>query len=263
MDHGWSPAVVTFYRGGFGLLCLLTGWLYRPSHHVRSSDRFQLAWAALAGLGVAGNLTFYSIAIDRTSVAVAATLMYTAPVYVFLVAWLSGSERATWGKGVAIILVMIGIVLLTDVLGGGGQAVTPLGLAAGLASALSYAVFIVAFQRAAARGSVLSSLTLAFVVFTIVLALVMDHGEALEALGSDDLGGFLLLGILGVGLSFAVYLPGLRRTPATVASIVAMVEPVTASLFGLVVLGESLNLGQAAGLVLIVATVTVLSARRT
>jgi len=262
MDHDWSPAVVTFYRGAVGLVCLLIGWLPHTVRHVRHINRRLLAWAVLAGLGVAGNLTFYAIAIDRTSVAIAATLMYTAPVHVFAVACLTGNERPTLGKGLAIALVMIGIVLLTDVLGGGGQAVTLVGVAAGLASALSYALFIFAFQRSAAHGAMTSTLIIAFAVFSIVLGLIMNRGEAVQALYSSDLQLFLLLGLLGAGLSFAVYLPGLRRTPATIASIVAMIEPVTAALFGLLVLGESLDLGQAAGLALIVITVTVLSARR-
>ncbi|MDX1444461.1 MAG: EamA/RhaT family transporter, partial [Gammaproteobacteria bacterium] len=46
-----------------------------------------------------------------------------------------------------------------------------------------------------------------------------------------------------------------------VASIVAMVEPVTASLFGVVVLGESLGNLQLVGMLLILATATALSLR--
>ncbi|WP_343218281.1 EamA family transporter [Halomonas sp. McH1-25] len=45
----------------------------------------------------------------------------------------------------------------------------------------------------------------------------------------------------------------------TTASIVAMVEPVTAALFGLFVLGEALDLPQVAGMALILGAVTGLS----
>lgn len=56
-----------------------------------------------------------------------------------------------------------------------------------------------------------------------------------------------------------LYIVGLKHTAPAVASIVAMVEPVTASLFGVVVLDESLVGSQIVGMALILVTVTALS----
>ncbi len=70
---------------------------------------------------------------------------------------------------------------------------------------------------------------------------------------------FVALGVLGAGLSFVIYIIGLNYTAPAVASIVAMVEPVTASLFGVVVLNESLFGSQILGMGLILFTVTALS----
>ncbi|WP_278413648.1 EamA family transporter [Stutzerimonas kunmingensis] len=69
---------------------------------------------------------------------------------------------------------------------------------------------------------------------------------------------FIVLGVVGAGLSFILYIVGLRHTAPAVASIVAMVEPVTASLFGVVVLDESLVALQVLGMGLILLTVTAL-----
>ena len=71
---------------------------------------------------------------------------------------------------------------------------------------------------------------------------------------------FLILGVFGAGLSFILYIVGLTHTAPAVASIVAMVEPVTASLFGVVVLNESLVGVQIVGMGLILVTVSALSA---
>ena len=65
--------------------------------------------------------------------------------------------------------------------------------------------------------------------------------------------------MLGAGLSFVIYVIGLRDVPPAVASIVAMVEPVTASLFGVVILQESLAAPQGVGMALILVAVTALS----
>ena len=70
---------------------------------------------------------------------------------------------------------------------------------------------------------------------------------------------FVVLGVLGAGLSFIFYIVGLNHTAPAVASIVAMVEPVTASLFGVVILNESLAALQIFGMGLILVTVTALS----
>jgi drug/metabolite transporter, DME family len=70
---------------------------------------------------------------------------------------------------------------------------------------------------------------------------------------------FVVLGVLGAGLSFILYIVGLKHTAPAVASIVAMVEPVTASLFGVVFLNESLAALQVLGMGLILVTVTGLS----
>jgi drug/metabolite transporter, DME family len=63
----------------------------------------------------------------------------------------------------------------------------------------------------------------------------------------------------GSGLSFIFYIVGLNHTAPAVASVLAMVEPVTASLFGVAVLDESLAGLQIIGMALILVTVSALS----
>jgi len=70
---------------------------------------------------------------------------------------------------------------------------------------------------------------------------------------------FISLGVLGGGLSFGLYILGLNYTAPAVASIMAMVEPVTASLLGVAVLQERLAVSQLVGMGLILVTVTALS----
>ena len=77
--------------------------------------------------------------------------------------------------------------------------------------------------------------------------------------GSSSWALFLLLGVLGAGVSFTLYVIGLNHTAPAVASVVAMVEPVSATLFGVAVLNESLDGLQIAGMGLILITVTVLT----
>jgi drug/metabolite transporter, DME family len=256
--QGWDPVVVSFYRGAIGFLFVL-GWLaLRPGGSGLSSGRLWL-WSVIAGLGVAGNFAFYFISIAEGSVAVAATLMYCAPVFVYLVSFSLGLERPTLLKWAAIVLVMFGVVLLTGLYDIGAGDVSPMALGAGLLSGLSYAIFIFGFKYAAPHGSPQAILVVAFLVLVLVLFGLGDRGQATDVLAASHWPLFLVLGVLGAGLSFVLYIVGLRTTAPAVASIVAMVEPVTASLFGVAILGQSLAPLQLFGMGLILVTVTALS----
>ncbi|MCG5535948.1 DMT family transporter [Ectothiorhodospira mobilis] len=258
MADGWDALVVSFYRGAIGLLFVLVWLALRPRGSGLSNPRLWF-WSAIAGLGVAGNFAFYFVSIAEGSVAVAATLMYCAPVFVFLVSFALRLERPTLFKWLAIVMVMIGVVLLTRILETGAGGVTPLGVAAGLLSGLSYALFIFGFKYAAPHGTPQAILVIAFAALVTILIWTGDAGQAVAVLGAPTWPLFVILGVLGAGLSFIFYIVGLNHTAPAVASIVAMVEPVTASLFGVVVLGESLAALQILGMGLILITVTALS----
>jgi drug/metabolite transporter (DMT)-like permease len=258
VDRGWDPFVISLYRGAIGL-AFIGAWLVTHPHRTELRNRRLWAWSALAGLGVAGNFAFYFLAVEHGSVAVAATLMYCAPVFVFLASFLVGLERPSTFKFLAIALVVVGISLLTGVHRLQSNAIAPAAVAAGLLSGLCYALFIFGFKYASRHGSAPAVLTIAFLVLIALLVAPSDTGQLRQAPTSPDAPLFLALGVLGAGVSFVLYVIGLRTTPPAVASVVAMVEPVAASVFGLAVLGERLSSIQYAGVALILVTVTVLS----
>ncbi|GHB06166.1 DMT family transporter [Modicisalibacter luteus] len=258
IERGWDPLVVAFYQGAIGFVCLFAWLLLQPKRRWKGS-RALTGWSVLAGLGIAANFALYFIGIEQANVAVAATLMYTAPIYVYLVSFIARLERPTLAKWLCILLVMAGTVLLTGLLRTDASSVSLAGIAAGIGAGLAYAVFIFSFKYASLYGQ--PHLALNIVLFTVVVALFpfIDYGQSAAAAVSSDIGWFLLLGLFGAGLSFLFYLYGLRRTSPTIASIIAMVEPATASLFGVVILGEALSLAQGAGMAIILLTVTYLS----
>lgn len=258
MAKGWDPVVVSFYRGAIGLLFVL-GWLALRPKESGLGNRRLWAWSAIAGLGVAGNFAFYFVSIAEGSVAVAATLMYCAPVFVYLVSFVLKLEKPSLPKWAAIALVMLGVVLLTRVYDVGAGEVTLLGIGAGLLSGLSYAVFIFGFKYAAPHGSPQAILVIAFAALAAVLIFLGDAEQTMAVLRTPSWPWFAVLGVLGAGLSFLFYIVGLHHTAPSVASIVAMVEPVTASAFGVVVLHENLVGIQIFGMGLILITVTTLS----
>ncbi|MFC7785154.1 DMT family transporter [Rossellomorea sp. GCM10028870] len=261
MNKGWDPIVISLYRGVVGFICFFVWFLLRFRQNRGISTRLYI-WSLIAGVGFAGNFTFYFLSIEASSVAVAATLMYTAPVFVLLISFLLRIEDSTWFKWGCITGVLLGIILLTGAYNTESISVSFLGMAAGLAAGLSYALFIFGFKNASSIGNPHTTLTIAFFSFCLILFLFTDKGEAAAVLASRDIGWFLLLGILGAGLSFILYVTGIRWTTPANASMVAMVEPVTASLFGVLVIGDQLTGIQIVGMVVILVTITVLSVKQ-
>ncbi|MBR9902718.1 MAG: DMT family transporter, partial [Gammaproteobacteria bacterium] len=227
LDSGWDPAVVSFYRGFVGLLFALVWLLFQRSHSGLNSRQLWF-WSVVAGLGVAGNFTFYFLSIEYGNVAVAATLMYCAPVFVYLVSFALKLERPTAAKWLAIALVMVGVVLLTKLYAIGASDLSLMGVGTGLLAGLSYALFIFGFKYAAPHGSPSAVLTIAFTVLAIALLLPADIPQVISVINAPELPLFVVLGILGAGLSFLLYVVGIKHAAPALASMVAMVEPVTA-----------------------------------
>lgn len=254
----WDAPVVSFYRATIGLAFVLIWLMIRPQSSGLTNIRLWF-WSVIAGLGVAGNFTFYFLSISKGSVALAATLMYCAPVFVYLVSFALKFERPTLLKAATIVLVIFGIVLLTGLNDTGANDITAIGLIFGLLAGGAYAVFIFGFKNAAQHGSPQAILSIAFLIPLLILVWPSDKEQIFAALTSADWPLFIVLGVLGAGLSFVFYIMGLKHTSPVVASIVAMVEPVTASVFGVIVLHERLLGAQILGMVLILMTVTTLN----
>lgn len=263
MDAGWSPQVVTFWRVVVGLLCMGAWLLWRVASGVRREFGWRLvAWSSLAGFGVAGNLVYYFLSISAGSVAVAITLMYTAPVMVYLVSFLLRTERPTIGSGLVILATMVGIVLMTGVYTGSSPRLTAFAVTSGLLSAASYALFIFAFKSAGQHGSTPAALSVAFTASVIALAPLLDWAEVARVPASPDAWLFLLFGLMGAGLSFFCYFTGLRGVLPSTAAVTAMVEPATATLFGVLLLGQLLSPTEAMGVAVILIAVTWLNVQR-
>lgn len=258
LDSGWEPAVVSFYRGFVGLLFALVWLLFQRRHSGLNSSQLWF-WSVVAGLGVAGNFTFYFLSIEYGNVAVAATLMYCAPMFVYLVSFALKLERPTAAKWLSIAMVMVGVVLLTKLYAIGASELSLIGVGAGLLAGLSYALFIFGFKYAAPHGSPSAILMIAFTVLAITLLLPADIPQVIRVINAPELPLFVALGILGAGLSFLLYVVGIKHAAPALASMVAMVEPVTATLFGVAVLNESLGVIQMVGMGIILITVTALS----
>lgn len=203
------------------------------------------------------NVCYFST-IEHTSMSVAAVLLYTAPAFVMLLSRVLFAERFTRRKVVALVLTFVGCCLTSNVFS--GHAVLSIrGLVTGIMSGVGYALYTIFSRYALNRGY--DTLTIVFYTFLITAI----GGAPLTAFpriaGAVTLQPSLLLVMFGYVLlttvfAYALYTYGLIRMENSRASIIVSIEPVAATVFGLLFFGEvptpSVLLGMAAVLSAIV-----------
>ncbi|MES2857117.1 MAG: DMT family transporter [Bdellovibrionota bacterium] len=201
----------------------------------------ELAVCALLGaLGYAVFSTLYFLAVKGVSVAVASLLLYTFPILVSLGAHFLFKERLTKAQWFAIPIAALGLAVL---LGGGSslEISQPLAVVAGLGSALCYAVYILTSSRLQKNIHPLTSAM--YVILFAAIGLALIHRPDIDRVRSFGIEEWKI--IVGIALVCTVaplflFLSGLQKLGNTQASLLSLLEPVTAAIMGAVVLGEAI-----------------------
>jgi drug/metabolite transporter (DMT)-like permease len=185
---------------------------------------------ALALLGVVQGahwLLFFE-AVDHGSVALAVLTFYAAPLVIALVAPIVLPERFS---PVVLVACGVGAVgILAIALDGGGTegGRSPLAIAAGLGSAVTYAALVILSKRLLAAA--VPPVTVAFwdcLVGAAAVSPVLLVAERVVPSGTDEWAVALTLGIVFTGLSTLVYATLLRHVTAQAAGVLTFLEPVS------------------------------------
>lgn len=223
--------------------------------------RRELLYLVVFGVtGVAFVQWLYFVAIHRLPIGIALLIQYLAPLIVALWAryvFHAPVRRRIW---VALVLALAGLSLIVEVWGG-GSALDGVGVAAALAAAGAFALYILMAEHAVARRDPISVACYGFLFAAVFWFLVQPLwefplgrlDESASLLGNLDevsVPAWLLVGFLIVGgtmASFGLIVSALRHIPATRVGIVAMLEPVAATVVAWAWLGEELGPEQLAG----------------
>lgn len=209
----------------------------------------------------------WTYAVSLIDVGVATVLNYTSPAWAVLFAWPLLGERINRQKGVALLLTIAGVALIVRIFDAHFLSLNVVGLLWGLASGVLYGLYGIFIRRALKRYSFWTTITYAFAagaLFLVATQLVLSPVEAspsrmVSAFAQPGAALWLvilaLVPTLGGHTLFAF---GLRFLEATVATILATIEPVMATLWAALFLGESLTWPQLIGGALVIAGVIAL-----
>jgi drug/metabolite transporter, DME family len=208
--------------------------------------------------GVAASNYFYYLAIQRTSVAMAIILQYTAPVWVLLFTVARGLQKPTLPRILAVVLALCGVALVIGILAPGGLRLDTIGFTAGMLAAFSFAFYNLAGHSLLARYDRWT--VLLYVIFTASLFWIVINPPwkiaAAHYSGSQWL--FLLVfSLVSVLVPFALYFAGLQHLEPTRAIVVSCLEPVFSILLAAVTLGEVMRPVQSLGILLVLIAIVV------
>jgi drug/metabolite transporter (DMT)-like permease len=250
-----------------GLLGLL---LARRPAALRAT-RSQAAYLIVFGLvGLNGVQLFYFQAIHRLPIGIAVLIEYLAPVLVALyVRFVLGRDVGSrlWAS---IALVLVGLALMVDVIGGGGS-LSGVGVGFALLAALSYALYILMAERLAGSRPAEATLCWGFGTAALFWAFAAPLWTfPVSRLGTSvSLGGRLhaihlplglLVGwvvVMGTLIPFAMLVGALVALPATRITLLSTWEPVAGAIIAWAWLTERLAGPQLIGAGLVLAGILV------
>ena len=258
--YGYTSLQMTALRGAVSFLCLFFGALIRN----RSAFRVKLPELLLfAGIGLAlfGTGSCYFASMQLTSISTAVVLMYMSPVYVTVFSALFFGEKLSRLKLVAVVGMLVGCCLVSGIFG--GLTVNLGGILLGLLSGISYAAYNILTKISMRRGSSPISTTLYSFFFLSVIALavadpisIVEHTAKKPAL---LLPLTVALGVVTFVLPYLFFTLGMRALPAGTASALSVVEPMAATVFGVLLLREPIEPLALVGIFVILLSVVLLS----
>jgi drug/metabolite transporter, DME family len=254
-----DPLILSQTRATFSfvllacVLVLLRGWrrLKLPS-----ADFGRMFLVGV--FGVAASNYFYYLAIQRTNVATAIILQYTAPVWVLLYTVARGLQKPSWQRVLAVALALGGIALVIGVFAPGGFRLDTIGVTAAILAAFSFAFYNLGGHSVLTRYDRWT--VLLYVIFSASLFWIAVNPPWKISAAHYSAGQWLFLlgfSLISVLAPFAFYFAGLQHLEPTRAIVVSCLEPVFSIVIAAIILGEVMRPVQSVGILLVLVAVVV------
>lgn len=245
-----TAELIVFYRVFFNLFAVLLV-LFATRRIGELKVKKHRLLLLFSGIMLALNWISLFYAFKLTTIANAVLVTYTYPIMVALLAPIFLGEKLEFATIVSLILSVLGMVFIISPGNLSLQARDLHGILLALVSAATYAILVIAAKK------MLHHLTSYAIMFyeALVVAIALSPFVFVQP-GPATLSAWLLLALLGVvhgTLALNLYFSGLRVVKAQRASILTYLDPVSATVFAALFLGEKPVLLTVVGGVLIVA----------
>ena len=251
-----SSGMLAFLRGllGAGFLAVYKRFYQKNKSYNISSRNMILLLITGALIGLNWMLLFE--AYNYTSVSVATLCYYMQPTIVILLSPLVFSEKLTSKRMICALAAVIGMVLVSGVIGGSaGQAGDLKGIACGLGAAALYATVVILNKKIHVDDAIdktIVQLITAAAVMMPYLALSGRGQMEFDTIGTTTVIMVLVVGIVHTGIAYALYFGSMENLRAQSVAVLSYLDPVFALILSAVILGERMTVFGIIGAVLII-----------
>lgn len=215
------------------------------------------------GTGVFSLIFFnwcYFNAMEQASLAVAAILLYTSPVWITILAAIFLKERFTAKKLPPLLLTMAGCVLVTGIFGAADTHISPIALLLGLGSGFGYALYSIFGKFALAKYPPLTVNAHTFIFGAVGSLPFLLAGGWQPAYAMPECWAYTIgIGLFCCVVPYVLYTRGLNNAEAGKAAVLATVEPAVAALVSVFLYQEPLSADKLCGILLIFAAAVMLN----
>ena len=259
-EGGFNSLEVTAFRSFVTAAIMLLGMLLFNGESLKI--KVKDIWC-FAGTGILSVIFFnvcYFSCMNYTTLSTAAILLYTAPSFVIVMSFFLFKEKLTLKKVSALLLAFLGCVLVSG--GFGGEAIGVLGLLTGLGAGFGYALYSIFSRYALMRGYSTYTITTYTFLFAAVGSLPFinpAHAAACLKAEPQALPFEIFMAVVTTVLAYLLYTKGLSGLDNGRASIIASIEPVMASVVGIIIYHEQMEPAGMVGMVLVLASCVLVS----
>lgn len=242
-----------------GLVFLTYAYFVDQAHPWQVLKNEPIEILAFSFLGVLGAQLGFYYTISLCNAATATVLQYTAPVLIVLWFILREKRNPELREVIGLLGAFAGVFLISTHGRLDSLAISPLALAAGLISSLSYAFYDIMPAKLMQRHSIATILGLGQFISGCSLLLFVNPFDISNNWNPVALGVFGYLVIGATIASFGIYLQGLRIIGPVKASLISCAEPLSSIILVVFLLGVRLTLEDYIGMGCIILTVILLS----
>ncbi len=249
-----SSALLACVRGILGGLFLLAFVKTTKKASVSRLQSRDLLKLVLSGTMIGINWILLFEAFNYTTVAVATLCYYMEPTIIVLLSPIVFRERMTAKKALCAAISVIGMVLVSGVIGGGGEQGSHLrGILFGLGAAFFYSAVVIMNKKI--RGiDAYQRTTVQLLSAGIVMLpyLLLTNGFSSDGFSLSAIFLLLVVGIVHTGIAYAMYFGSMDQLSVQSIAVLSYIDPVSALLFSALLLREPLSLPSIIGAVMII-----------
>ena len=210
----------------------------------------QSVFLAVSGIAMGTSWIFLYEAYDEIGVSLASLAYYCGPVIVMILSPILFGEKLTKIKVCSFLVVLVGIFLVNGTAFENGVSVW--GLACGLLSAICYSLMVMFNKKEKDITGLENSMLQLFVAFlTVAIFVGIKQGYRME-IDTQSIIPILVLGLLNTGIGCYFYFSSIGKLPVQTVAICGYLEPLSAVLFSVIFLKETMLPLQIVGAVLII-----------